>query len=70
MDPKPDKMTIRCGICHINTKNTKHMYRITGALKQENPRIQSADVEISFYFDLYHSVKHFKCHYVNDKSEL
>jgi hypothetical protein len=45
MDPKPVKMTIRCGICHINTKNTKHMYSITEALKQENPRIHSEYTE-------------------------
>jgi hypothetical protein len=41
MDPKPVKLTIRCGICHINTKNTKYMCSITEDLKQENPRIHS-----------------------------
>jgi hypothetical protein len=29
MDPKPVKMTIRYGICHINTKNTKHVYIVS-----------------------------------------
>jgi hypothetical protein len=41
MDPKPVKMTITCGICYINTKNTKHMYNITEAPAQKSPRIQS-----------------------------
>jgi hypothetical protein len=34
MDPKPVRMTIVCGICHINTKKN-HIYSITEALTQE-----------------------------------
>jgi hypothetical protein len=41
MDPKSVKITIRCGICHINTKNTKHVNNIIEALKQKNFRIHS-----------------------------
>jgi hypothetical protein len=38
MDPKSVKMTIGCGICHINTNNTKNrMYSITEALTKGNP---------------------------------
>jgi hypothetical protein len=40
MDPKQVKMTIGCGICHIDTNNTKNKYHITEALTQENPRAQ------------------------------
>ena len=38
MDPKLVKMTVGCGICHINTK---HMYRPSGVLTQEKPSIHS-----------------------------
>jgi hypothetical protein len=39
MDPKSVKMSIRCGMCNINAKNTKHMYSITEVHTHENPRI-------------------------------
>jgi hypothetical protein len=38
MDPEPVKITIGCEIYHINTK---HLYSITEALTQENPRIHT-----------------------------
>jgi hypothetical protein len=36
MDPKLVKMTVGCGICHINTK---HMYTPNGVLTQENQHV-------------------------------